>query len=447
MSDYHKAWRVLAFSQVDELFMELLDEDYSSGSGFAFLKGEGYFFRWKSGALTIWNAHPHEMRLTDDEQNAVSNRIFGDGVSGMVDHETRVVAIEPKTDESSWPGKLTGHLKLIQSILRSLRRYDARITDGYDVRFQSGFSREFGNVPATDSKSVGELMSQKPIQSGERGRTIQLYHGTNSVLLAHILDGGLKPSRETGAKNWGGTDLRHNANAIYLASDIKRAQYYAGHSAEKQHTEGRLEAEPVVLRVTVPTDKLLADDDWLRRKFKGAAAAHVAEWHASLTEFGQVAFVGSVAASAVEVVEGEPSEEREHEFGNFAAGWEGLSSVLQTVLVRNPSLAGAFAKLVVSAWGEDFDWVDELNSLSLSDRTDADELIDAVAAVEGKTEPWEPDEDLVLDRARSTVLDSKQAPDEAEVFNEMLEEEREKVRKERAYLAKSLQRVLDEGAS
>lgn len=77
---------------------------------------------------------------------------------------------------------------------------------------------------------------------GEKGRSVTLYHGTNSALLADILEHGLRPSRETAAKNWDGTEFRHNVNAVYLATDRERAEYYAKHSAAEQHARGRLDA-------------------------------------------------------------------------------------------------------------------------------------------------------------------------------------------------------------
>jgi len=281
-----------------------------------------------------------------------------------------------------------------------------------------------------------------------------LYHGTNSSLLADILEQGLRPNRETGAKNWTGTEFRHNVNAVYLASDRDRAEYYARHSAAEQHAKGRLDATPVVLRVTVPTDKLLADDDWLRREFGGdieKGKANVSNWHDSLTKFGQVAFLGIVPPSAVEVVEGAPSEPREHEFAGLAAGTEGLSDTLAAALDSCPSdtaLAVELSDAVVKWFKEDYYWVDELDAVDPSDPS----TLLAAAEVVGSY-AWEPDEDHARDNASSTIYDIEWSnehegtddpvPDEEELIGEMMEEEAEKDRKDRASLASRLQEILD----
>jgi hypothetical protein len=410
---------------------------------FAFKGGDGYFFRWNRGELVTWNAHPGSAGLDEGESDRAFAEIHGPGVDGMVDHATRVVAIEPDIDVTRWQAKLTGDLRLIQSVLRSLRRHDPRIADGYDVRLQCGFSRDLGNRPAADAATVGDTMSRKPVQPGERGRKVRLYHGTNSALLPTILREGLRPNRETGVKNWTGTGLRHNVAAIYLASDMARAEYYAGHSAEEQHAAGRLDAEPVVLLVDVPTDGLLADDDWLRREFGDDAAAHASDWHANITQFGQVAFLGNVPRAAIEVAEGGPTEAREHEFGAFAAGGENLSSALASALDAKPDAAGRLAKLVARWWGDDF--VDELSELP--DDPSAGELVGAVEAVEGHS-PWEPNYDLVRERLSLEIQDGGLEGDEGELLDEALVEEKDKLRRERGGLARELQGAFDSaGAS
>ena len=416
---------------------------------FTFKGNGGYFFRWNRGELVTWNAHPGSAGLDEGERERAFAEIQGPGIDGMVDHATRVVAIDPDIDVTRWQAKLTGDLKLIQSVLRTLRRHDPRISDGYDVRLQCGFSRDLGNRPAADSATVADTMSRKPVRPGERGRKVRLYHGTSSSLLPTILREGLRPNRETGVKNWTGTGLRHNVNAIYLASDAARAKFYAEHSAEEQHAAGRLDAEPVVLLVDVPTDGLLADDDWLRREFGDDAAAHASDWHASLTQFGQVAFLGNVPAAAVEVAEGGPTEAREYEFGDFAAGGEDLSSALVSALDAKPEAAGRLAKLVARWWGEDFDWVNELTELP--DDPSASELVGAAEAVEGHS-PWEPDEDLLLERvsqdAKDAGLDMDDSEMLSEAYSEALEEDRGRLRRERAGLARELQAAFDSsGAS
>jgi RNA:NAD 2'-phosphotransferase (TPT1/KptA family) len=431
-------WSKAVGAGVRELVFPLPEE--GADADFSFRAGEGYFFRWNRGELVTWNAHPTAADMDEGERERAfaEIKLGGPGVEGMVDHATRVVAIEPDIDVTKWQAKLTGDLKTIQSVLRSLRRHDPRIADGYDVRLQSGFSRHLGNRPSADTATVGDTMSRKPVQPGERGRTVRLYHGTNSALLPTILREGLRPNRETGVKNWTGTELRHNVAAIYLASDVERARYYAEHSAEEQRAAGRLDAEPVVLVVAVPTDGLLADDDWLRREFGDAAQSHASDWHASLTQFGQVAFLGKIPAAAVEVAEGGPTEAREHEFGAFATGGENLSSALASALDAKPDAAGRLAKLVARWWGEDF--YDEMSGLS--DDTSADELIGAVEAVEGRS-PWETDYDVVMERVELDARDAGLEGDEGELLEEALAEDRDRLRRERAGLAKELQGAFD----
>jgi len=451
VSRYHEAIRTVSFAQLREIAPPLKE---GSDPNFSFGK-DGFFFKWDAGNLIVWNAHPNHMDIDESERKSVSSEVFGSkGVSGMVDHATKVVAIDPSLDETRWSGKLTGDIKLVQSILRSLRMYDPRISDGYSVRFQSGFSRDLGNRPTPDDRTVGDIMASKPIQRGERGRSVTLYHGTNSSLLADILERGLRPSRETGAKNWAGTEFRHNMNAVYLASDRERAEYYARHSAAEQHAKGRLDATPVVLRVTVPTDQLLADDDWLRREFGGGtekAKANVSNWHDSLTKFGQVAFLGDVPPSAVEVLEGAPTDAREHEFAGLAKGSESLPDALSAALGSRPGDAGLAAELsdaVVKWFKEDYYWVDELDAVDPSDPA----TLLAAAEVVGDY-AWEPDEDRARDSASSAIRDIEwtnehegaddPVPDEDELVGEMMEEEAERDRKDRASLASRLQGILD----
>lgn len=435
-------WSKAVGAGVRELVFPLPE---AANANFSFKAGDGYFFRWDRGGLVTWNSHPGSADLDEGEQERAFAEIHGPGIDGMVDHATRVVAIEPDIDETRWQAKLTGDLRLIQSVLRSLRRHDPRIAGGYDVRLQSGFSRDLGNRPAADSATVGETMSRKPVQPGEKGRTVRLYHGTNSALLPTILREGLRPNRETGVKNWTGTGLRHNVAAIYLASDAARAKYYAEHSTEEQHAAGRLDAEPVVLLVDVPTDGLLADDDWLRREFGDAAGAHASDWHASLTQFGQVAYLGNIPQAAIEIAEGKPTEAREHEFGGFAAGGEDLSSALASALDAKPGAAGRLAKLVVRWWSDDFNWVSELSELP--DDPSPEELVGAVEAVEANS-PWETNYDLVMERVAIDAKDAGAEGNEGEMLEEALAEDRDKLRRERAMLAKELQSAFDSaGAS
>lgn len=406
---------------------------------FAFRSKEGFFFSWNAGQLTVCNAHPNYLGEMSEKEKTQCMAVYRQ-IAGLVDHQTQTIAIDPDLDETRWSGKLTADYQKIKQILASLLRYDPAIQSTYKVKFQSGFSRGLANREESDTYTVEELLKMPIVHPTAKRQTITLFHGTNSCLLANILAQGIQPSQTTGEKNWKGTEFRHHEFVIYLASDKSRALYYAEHSCEIWHTKGRLDAEPVLLQVTVSSDQLMADDDWLRKTYQGSGQQHVNEWYQSLTRFGQVACRGPILPQNIKVLQGRPTKPLQSPFSSFASGSENLSSALQTFFSnsRNRKLLPEVSKIILGYWSDDYYYVEALADLKQKP-SDMNKLLEAVEEIEEWV--WETDAERIAEEIRQNSRDEDQSLSQEEfeqAVEEAIETEQERLVVQRGQIAKEL---------
>jgi len=150
-------------------------------------------------------------------------------------------------------------------------------------------------------KTVEEVLRDRGVERLPDGRLV-LYHATTAEHFAQISKtNSLRPSAETGARNWGFAHevTEDRGNKIYLGSkDFVEKQVMKGIVAQKG---GRA----FLLKTKVPEAGLEPDED-----------THASSWHESLDTLGSCSFRGAIPD--VELVSvGDPVIPREQAFKMF----------------------------------------------------------------------------------------------------------------------------------
>lgn len=186
-----------------------------------------------------------------------------DGVGGNINFRDNIIS--PKTPfggMSTATGGGTPYNALIRQVRSVLEKETGK---NFKVKFD-------GND--TDMVDLGSA------------KNLVLYHGTSST----AWENGDKPASKFGlspggpaSTNWSGSGraLVSYQKAIYLTYDVDQARKYAAKAAEVQG------GNEIVLKVTVPTDKLVPDDDYVYSL--KSADRKSATWQDSLKVVGQVA--------------------------------------------------------------------------------------------------------------------------------------------------------------
>ena len=90
------------------------------------------------------------------------------------------------------------------------------------------------------------------------------FHGTTAYDLKTIKRLGIVPpsKHEHEILKWDKFYTEDSPDKVYLSTDFDRAQYYADHAAVAYHDRG-IDTKPVVLQIdNLPTDRIVADDDF-----------------------------------------------------------------------------------------------------------------------------------------------------------------------------------------
>jgi hypothetical protein len=185
--------------------------------------------------------------------------------------------------------------------------------------------------------SVAQIMNAPNIPN-----QITLYHGTSNARAIQIMEHGLTPL-DTEARVWNKDHSEHmpehRADAVYMTASLDQAEYYASKAvkvdrkrmtwdfrskmewkASKAKTPEQIsklrsavallhkmsdsvgKVEPVVLSITLTRADykyLMADDDFLRKMKAAGREISPTDWRESLSDFGQVAYRGTIPPSRI----------------------------------------------------------------------------------------------------------------------------------------------------
>jgi hypothetical protein len=128
----------------------------------------------------------------------------------------------------------------------------------------------------------------------DENNTITLYHGTSSHYLNEILTYGLRTRGETGNNNW--EKCSSFENLIYLT---RKWHYFFAYNTTMELFETKgIESYPCYLEFKVPTDLLVADEDFINTKFFSNIVnkKHSLEfsWEDSLAQYGTATYLGNI---------------------------------------------------------------------------------------------------------------------------------------------------------
>ena len=264
-------------------------------------------YRWGAGNTLHWTQARNTTFASDFERNnegvidiahRMQNTPGGTGATEIVVTADGRVVIEASNDQTRWPGVKTKYTprvhKLVAELLRrGLIRPNHRVFSGNWASLEGDFL------------GTARVVAKRPAMP----RTITLFHGTSTHRWDRIKHVGLRPV-EPEMRAWKGErhSAPHRDEAVYLTASRGQARYYGTKAVTVARRHGVSGSKPMVLRVTLRArefSKLRADDDWLnRRRFsEPPLPVDPLDWYGSLTEFAQVALVGTVPPHRLTVVE------------------------------------------------------------------------------------------------------------------------------------------------
>lgn len=203
------------------------------------------------------------------------------------------IILDRSQDHTKWSGSKNLYTREIPRMVKELLK--RRIIKKTAKIYVGNWAGQWGEMIGT---------AEQILQFQEYPDDLVLYHGTNNVRAEEILRDGLK-AMPVQQRQWRGRADRghpeYRDEAVYLTATPYQATTYTRRAVNVARRHGIKNTHQVILKIVLNKQdygKLRADDDYLQ---KMDGKGDPMNWRESLSYFGQVAFVGSIAPSQISV--------------------------------------------------------------------------------------------------------------------------------------------------